>query len=40
MMQAMSDIPTDLLESTPPPPQCCAVYTPFSMDNAEDDKLS
>jgi hypothetical protein len=36
----MSDIPTDLPESTPPPPQRCAVYTRVSMDNAEDDKLS
>ena len=40
MMRAMSDIPTDLPESTPPPPQRCAVYTRVSMDNAEDDKLS
>lgn len=39
-MRAMSDIPTDLPESTPPPPQRCAVYTRVSMDNAEDDKLS
>jgi hypothetical protein len=36
----MNDIPTDLPESTPPPPQRCAVYTRVSMDNAEDDKLS
>ena len=36
----MSDIPTDLPESTPPQAQRCAVYTRVSMDNAEDDKLS
>ena len=40
MMRAMSDIPTDLPESTPPQAQRCAVYTRVSMDNAEDDKLS
>jgi len=40
MMRAMSDFPTDLPDSRPPPPQRCAVYTRVSMDNAEDDKLS
>jgi len=40
MMRAMSDIPTDLPESTPPKAQRCAVYTRVSMDNSEDDKLS
>ena len=36
----MSDIPTDLLASTPPQAQRCAVNTRVSMDNAEDNKLS
>jgi len=36
----MSERPTHSSDSTPPPPQRCAVYTRVSMDNAEDDKLS
>ena len=40
MMRTMSDIPTDLLASTPPQAQRCVVNTRVSMDNAEDNKLS
>ncbi len=40
MLRAISGIPTDLPEPTPPTPQCCPAYTRESMNKAQDDKLS